>query len=271
MQSSWNLKRAVLLSFIIHFATPIFASRCDSVAGWLEPQVVGKKPEREPMVFEFIEPTDGPIPEEVPETNLASTRKSLARSRGEEAVSENDLPVSSGQSPVKELKKPGSRADESEPSRPRPPDRELDRNEGKREAAQSPFSRSVMRREVSQSVEEQRFMNPRGRSTTLPGDLSFNTVDFEFAPYLLELKRRIEAHWWPPIASYGSGYKGASVIRFGVSQSGELDLLEVVTGADHESLDIAASNAVRYGAPFPPLPDDFPENRWVITCTFHYR
>ena len=56
-----------------------------------------------------------------------------------------------------------------------------------------------------------------------------------------------------------------------VEKDGTLGMLELVSGADHKSLDTAALNAVKFGAPFPPLPKDFPEDRWVITCTFYYR
>ncbi|MFQ5601595.1 MAG: hypothetical protein ACE5G2_13725, partial [Candidatus Krumholzibacteriia bacterium] len=210
MQNSWNLRRAVLLSAGIHFLTPLLVARCDQVSGWMSPQEVSVPERREPIVFEIVEPPPGPEPEEEPETNLASTRRSLARSEPSPAPGENDLPLSLGGSPIKENRAPSPRE-----TGPAPPQEAKKEGEGERRSLLSP---SAIRREVARSVEERRLRNPRGKES-LPGDLSFNTVDFEFAPYLLELKRRIEEKWYPPVASFGRGYKGASVIRFAVARS----------------------------------------------------
>lgn len=270
----WSLKRTVILSALLHLLGPLFVARCDPVTGWLEADEVEASPpeEREPIVFEFVDPPPGPEPEEAPETNLVSTKKSLARTETEApAPAEgNEQPFSIGDSPLKENLSPRA-VEEPMPTTPGEAEEEAPREgEGAPPKAFS-FSPSSIRREVTRSIEESRYDNKKG-SAALPGDLSFNTVDFEFAPYLLELKKRIEEKWYPPVAFRGGlPYGGAALIRFAVEKDGTLGLLELVEGADHPSLDTAALNAVRFGAPFPPLPDDFPEKRWVITCTFYYR
>ncbi len=267
----WSLKRALFLSASLHLITPILAAKCDSVTGWLSAEEIEVPEVREPIVFEFIEPAPGPEAEEVPETKLASTKRSVARSEGAADDAENDFPFSKGDSPVKEVRTsplPSELLRSPEPVFPREPKSE----EGRGEPEHLPLSPSEIRRSVRHSIEEDRkFKNRKGRSAP-PGDLAFNTVDFEYAPYLLELKRRIEENWYPPVAfQAGLPYRGASVVRFAVEKDGRLGLLELKSGADHVSLDTAAMNSIRFGAPFPPLPDDFPEKRWVITCTFHYR
>ncbi|MFH1279932.1 MAG: TonB family protein [Candidatus Eisenbacteria bacterium] len=266
------MKRTIVLSALLHLLAPVFVARCDPVSGWLEAdEVEASAPEiQEPIVFEFVDPPPGPEPEVAPETNLVSTKKSLARTETEAAVDGNEQPFSIGESPVKETRAPRAEED-PRPTTPGPAG-ESPPEEGEWAAAKAySFSPSQIRREVTRSIEESRYDNSKG-SAALPGDLSFNTVDFEFAPYLLELKRRIEEKWYPPVAFRGGlPYGGAALIRFAVEKDGTLGLLELVEGADHKSLDTAAMNAVRFGAPFPPLPDDFPEKRWVITCTFYYR
>lgn len=270
MQNRWNIRNAVLVSFGLHFLTPLLLARCDTVAGWMEPDDLEVPEKGNPIVFELIEPTPGPEPKEVPETNLVSTKKSLARSEEQPSpASENERPVSSGESPLKENKRGAVAVEEVERAQEEATlaEKVPDAEEG---GIRSLLNPSSIRREVSRSVQESRLSNPRGDSA-LPGELSFNTVDFEYAPYLLILKKRIEEMWYPPVASYGRGFKGESVVRFAVAKGGELDLVELVSGADHKSLDTAALNAVRYAGPLPPLPEDFPEERWVITCTFYYR
>ncbi len=271
MRNRLNIRSAVVVSFGLHLLIPLFLTRCDQVVGWIEPADLQPPEKNEPIVFELVDPSPGAEPDEVPETNLVSTKKSLAHS-DEAAVAQaaNNLPASAGESPLKENRHAGEAAERDEPVRPAEEERpDESRSEGE-DSPKSLLSPSNIRNEVSRSLEGRRFQNPRG-TQSLPGDLSFNTVDFEFAPYLFELKKRIEEKWYPPVASYGRGFKGESVVRFAVAKGGELDLLELLSGADHTSLDTAAMNAVRYGAPFPPLPEDFPEERWVITCTFYYR
>lgn len=251
----------------------MLVAQCGPVAGWLQAEEIEKPERRDPIVFEFVEPSPGPEADDVPETDLVSTKRSVARTETPAAEAGNDLPFSEGESPVKEFR-PATQPMEREPTPPgERADSEPVEGEGRR-PKQSAFSPSAMRKTISQTLEDPKRFDNRQGSAAPPGDLSFNTVDFEFAPYLLILKRRIEEKWYPPVAFRGGlPYRGASVIRFAVEKSGELGLLEVVSEADHPSLDTAALNAIRFGAPFPPLPDDFPEEeeRWVITCTFYYR
>jgi len=103
------------------------------------------------------------------------------------------------------------------------------------------------------------------------GGVSFNTLEWDFAPYALELKQRIASRWFPPIAfTQGGLFGGVSVVRFRIRPSGALDECGLISRADHSSLDTAAENAVRFAAPFAPLPKDFPEPFLEVTFSFHY-
>jgi TonB family protein len=103
------------------------------------------------------------------------------------------------------------------------------------------------------------------------GGVSFNTLEWDFAPYAIELKRRIAERWYPPVAfTYGGLYGGVTVLRFRIGLDGALTGPEMISGAEHSSLDTAAINAVKLAAPFGALPEDFPESHLEVTFSFHY-
>jgi TonB family protein len=251
--------------------------RCDSARAWLgAEEIVAPKSEPTPIVFELVEPSAGPEPAEVPPTRFVSTKKSLAQSESDSPEEGNALPRSEGESPLLENRSGGPEAGAGHAGEGTVTGGLLEdvmrrSEEGEAPAKSLPLSPAEMRREITRSLEERRFDNRSG-SSAIPGDLSFHTVDFEFAPYLLLLKERIEEKWYPPVAFRGGlPYRGESVARFTIERSGALSGVELLREADHPSLDTAALNAIRFSAPFPPLPDGFPEERWVITCTFYYR
>ncbi|MFN0150697.1 MAG: energy transducer TonB [bacterium] len=157
-------------------------------------------------------------------------------------------------------------------------------------AAGGNFARSAERGEGGGARERERSDSPRrelqdpgagGLATGWPslplpsslgmGGVSFNTLEWDFAPYALEMKRRIAARWFPPIAfTQGGLFGGVSVVRFRISPRGVLDECGLISRADHSSLDTAALNAVRFSAPFAALPKDFPEPFLEVTFSFHY-
>jgi TonB family protein len=267
----WSLRRTFLLSLLVHVLTPIGIGRCDPARDWLGAKEIDTPlPALDPLVFEFVEPTPGPEAESVPATRFVSTKKSLARSEPSETPldAENDRPRSEGASPLMESAREELRAEE--PGAGTAAEEPAEEPEGLRTRPLA-LSPSEIRRDVVRSLERRSFDNKRG-TAKIPGDLSFHTVDFEFAPYLLALKTRIEEKWYPPVAFRGGlPYGGDTVARFIIERDGTLGGLEALKNADHPSLDVAALNAIRYAAPFPPLPEGFPEERWVITCTFYYR
>jgi hypothetical protein len=103
------------------------------------------------------------------------------------------------------------------------------------------------------------------------GGLSFNTYDWDFAPYLLMLKRRIQRNIFPPAAFSQLGLiSGESLIRFRIYPNGEMRNLEVLGYQGHKSLMETSYKAVEVSAPFPDLPSDFPEPFLEITGKFIY-
>jgi len=91
------------------------------------------------------------------------------------------------------------------------------------------------------------------------GGLSFNTYNWDFAPYLLALKNRIRRNIFPPAAFTHLGLiSGETLLRFKIYPNGQLRDLEILGYEGHESLMRTSSNAVEASAPFPELPPRFP-------------
>jgi len=102
------------------------------------------------------------------------------------------------------------------------------------------------------------------------GELSLSTYAWAWAPYLRELRDAINARWQPPLAFYMGLVEGEGDIFFRVLPDGSVARIEVVTETGHPSLVRAARNAVDHAAPFPPLPDDFPDPWLDVTWNYRY-
>ena len=103
------------------------------------------------------------------------------------------------------------------------------------------------------------------------GGFAFNTYDWDFAPYMLELKRRIQSNIFPPIAFSQLGLiDGETLLRFRIYPDGRLENLELLNYKGHKSLMDTSMDAVGISAPFPELPEDFPEPFLEVTGKFIY-
>lgn len=112
--------------------------------------------------------------------------------------------------------------------------------------------------------------NQASRSPEL-GDFSLNTYDWDFAPYMIWLKRRIQENIYPPPAFTHMGLiSGKTQLRFRIYPDGSLQTLEVIKFNGHESLMRTSVRAVQLSAPFRKLPGNFPEPYLEITGQFEY-
>lgn len=116
----------------------------------------------------------------------------------------------------------------------------------------------------------ERFDNKATRSLDL-GAFSLNTYEWDFAPYLLRLKRKIEKNIFPPPAFTRMGLIGGkTLLKFRISPDGKLSVLEVIRFDGHEILRETSTNAIELSAPFDKLPRNFPEKFLEITAHFEY-
>ncbi len=119
------------------------------------------------------------------------------------------------------------------------------------------------------SSEAPRFDNRRTRAP-MGADFQLSTYNWNWAPYLKELKKRIESNIYPPPAFFMGMARGRTFLRFTIQKDGTITNFEMITYTGHESLMKTSVNAIEASVPFLPLPSDFPENELGITCGFYY-
>lgn len=106
------------------------------------------------------------------------------------------------------------------------------------------------------------------------GFLSFEAKRHEFAPYLRQVRERVEARWRDALLSRYSGAGPAkAVIDCSISPDGHLVELTVVDPGDSLTYAPVCMAAIRESAPFPPFPFEVPavyrnknlEIRWTFS------
>jgi hypothetical protein len=103
------------------------------------------------------------------------------------------------------------------------------------------------------------------------GGVSLSTYSWDFAPYIIYMKRRLRDHIYPPPAFMQMGaISGEVVIRFKVYRDGSTKDIEVVGYKGHQALVETSVNAVKASSPFRPLPEHFPDEFLGLTWTFIY-
>jgi hypothetical protein len=113
--------------------------------------------------------------------------------------------------------------------------------------------------------------NHRDSQVPDSGGLSFNTYNWDFAPYMLELKERINRNIFPPLAFSQLGMiDGDTLLRFKIYPNGELRDLELLAYQGHRSLMETSTMAVKVSAPFRKLPGNFPEPFLEVTAKFSF-
>jgi TonB family protein len=103
------------------------------------------------------------------------------------------------------------------------------------------------------------------------GGFSFNTYNWDFAPYLLEMKQRIRNNMNLPYAftHLGAVY-GDILVHFTVLPSGVVTKMEILDSDAHYSLEQSSINAIKNSSAFNPLPTDFPEDKLEVTAHFSF-
>ena len=249
----------------------------------------------QPLTFELVE-TPPDAEGEPEQADFLSDRNARARDMNPSADLEPGLSYSEGLSEYRifagggdfseqmaQLMQPDrieNMAPENiEPERTDPPengDLEVQRRENR--AFQQPrFSREMLagtgrRSDVpASSFSDDVNWDNREFSAEDLGGISLNTYAWDFAPYILYMKRRIRNHVYPPPAFYQMGaISGEVVLRFRVHRGGETSDLEMISYKGHKALTETSLNAVRGSSPFRPLPESFPEKYLELTWTFIY-
>jgi hypothetical protein len=268
-----RLFRFIILSGLFHaLILFLFAQQNTfSVLGFLQP---APKPEQRQIAFEIVESPEDSRSDVPPEnTNLLSDKQSLARDRNPDALSGSDVPFSEGIHEMKSLE--GQNAESAttrgeESSESRMMVRSIS-SDALRSGKASEFSREVLLGQKSAaSAPKQSVYDQRTSSVNDLGGLSFNTYAWDFAPYLLELKNRIQKNVYPPPAFTHLGFGGRNIVRFRIYPDGRLEALQVLGFEGEQALVETSKKAIQLSAPFRPLPKTFPEEYLEVTGSFVY-
>ena len=111
--------------------------------------------------------------------------------------------------------------------------------------------------------------NPTG-DAMLFGDVSLNTIAWDWAPWLQRFSREFYRNWVPPYAYFLGLIEGGQLVEIEVAPDGRLLRLDVLEEDGHESLREATVGNFRGFAPYQPLPEDFPEPTLRLTVRVTY-
>lgn len=131
-------------------------------------------------------------------------------------------------------------------------------------------SRKTSMSGVTQQTPTVQYDNQQSRAPDM-GGLSFNTYDWDFAPYMLILKRKVQGNIFPPPAFTRLGMiSGETLLRFKIFPDGRVQDLRVLKYVGHKTLMETSVRAIEVSGPFPHLPENFPEDYLEVTAKFSY-
>jgi TonB family protein len=229
------------------------------------------------LVFELIEVPES-VPEEQPDaaTNLVSDRETRAADR---SLIEPDTPADPNSEGAIEIVQ-YEQAEQPDPSEagaePAPPDLpELGEvmqlvDVTVPESGVDYLEEMRAGKPDRRSAQAARYENP-STAAARRGGLSFNTYNWDFAPYMLAMKRKVESNLHPPYAfTHMGAVSGTNMVRFTVLPDGRIRDVAILGSDAHFSLDQSSIRAIQLSAPFLPLPSGFPEDYLEVTAHFSY-
>ena len=214
-------------------------------------EALKKKEDR--LVFELVE-TPSNVKQEKPETesSLFSDKNLRAADPTENDLTEKELPFQEGEARFQQFQEK--------------PAEILSEIKQKQKSFLETFQ-ATQELQKSQSVDHENLLS----QVKNQGGMSLNTYKWEFAPYLLEMKRKVQAHNNPPFAfTHLGAIDGDILLRFKVLQDGSVKDLEILSSNAHYSLEATSTRAIQFSSPFKPLPANFPKDYLEITALFSY-
>ena len=280
---------AVVISILLHLVGLLLINDFDLFAFTKEAQT----PEIEPLELEFEQPKipDQEIQKNLPEekfyelvenpnatgkTPEASDRLSTAASLSQAPVR---MPGQIREIPGQEVEKQASSQNQSEQN-----------NQQLQEALEKSmlaykenrsFSRSALTGEktpppkMDESADKgaergETMQRPEGFDADLVGDFALSTYEWEWAPYWLAFKRKLNRMWFAPPAYFMGLINGHTILRFKVYRNGTIADLEILRHVGHESLEQSSYGAIEAVFPFLPLPNNFPDEYLEVTVKLIY-
>lgn len=265
---------AIGLSGLLHLFFFLFYARWGEIRIFPLPATQMAQPERR-IAFEIVETPEESQTETPPEkADLLSDKNALARDQQESRMEDRGEPYSQGFIEAKSIS--AETGEGKNAAKDRVEAQTLRREDVytrgiQRTSESSEFSRSVLLGQIEASEASQPSVYKQ-KEFSVPdvGGLSFNTYAWDFAPYILELKRRIERNIYPPPAFTQLGFGGKNILQFRIYPDGHLEGPEVLDYEGQKALVETSRKAIEISSPFWPLPEDFPEKYLEVTAKFYY-
>jgi protein TonB len=108
-----------------------------------------------------------------------------------------------------------------------------------------------------------------GARITSPGMASFNISQIDISPWARDVVEKIQTNWAIP-TSQDENEKSVVEITVSIGKNGDLLNVGIRNSSAFPILDQAALHAVRMSAPFPSLPDNFPNDSLEAHFLFRY-
>jgi len=263
------LGRALLLSLLIHLLILLSYGLWDNVGLIPLPVRPEKRQAVKRMVFNIVETREA-SPAPPAEAEHYSDKDAVAKDAMTRPMDRTDRPYSEGIATVQTPEPPsGAAVQQQTDSRSVPEERDMAGLEYRARPSQ-PFSREMLVGSASPSGFQNPVMDQRQSSAVEFGGFQLNTYAWDFAPYLLELKRRIQRNIYPPPVFTHLGLGGNNALRFRILRDGTLVGPKLLEYDGEKVLVETSQKAVETSAPFPPLPGNFPEDFLEITARFQY-
>lgn len=287
--------KAVIASILLHvmiFFLWVSAIRFDLFASAVERELL----DTNPLVFELQDikrprqvietPDDAKTVEEQENADYLSDKNALARNSEIDPNVDIGAPFARGDFNVPELPIPqGPQGENGRPNQAENPEKRKDQQDDESsdkgdlyaQRSASEFKRDYLTKSESDKMPGSPETRPRVRydhqNSRVPdmGPMSFNTYNWDFAPYMLALKRKVEGNIFPPAAFTRLGMiDGQTLLRFRIYPDGRLNHLEVLEYNGHKTLMETSYRAIEVSTRFPHLPAGFPEEYLEVTARFSY-
>lgn len=139
-----------------------------------------------------------------------------------------------------------------------------------REFRREMFGEQSPRTESGDEDFSQEAMANPGGNANLSGDISLNTVAWDYAPWLQRFRRDLQKRWYAPYGYYLGVIHGWTVVELEIARNGDLLRMEVLDEEGHESLKNSSVSALRGAMPYQPLPEHFPEKSLILRIKMIY-
>jgi len=264
----YRISVAVIISILFHVLALLLVNNADLTFKnpVIQNPVNVEKGKR--LVFEIVESNpEAEVAQPPEDAELASDRNTQARDNTLDEAMKADRPHAEGIAEGSELPAPPGRSVETLLNRPTVPFKKFDAGKIGIEKIQEKQRQG----ETQQGRQFTQVMpNYRDFSANELGGFSLSTYEWNFAPYMLELKRKIQRHINPPTAFYMRLIEGKYIIQFVIERSGAVREIRVLASEGSKALEETSLNAIKFSHPFNPLPADFPDKELIVTGRFRF-